>query len=64
MEEVGLEFDLDESWQYLKGLNEVKKVFYNVNFIFKENTTCGSKGFGQVDHSTALSQPTIQQTCT
>lgn len=47
MEDVGVEFDLDESWQYLKGLSEVKKVFYNVNFIFKENTTCGSRALNK-----------------
>lgn len=44
MEEVGVEFDLDGSWQYLKSFNEVEKVFYNVNFIFKENTT-GAPGW-------------------
>lgn len=39
MEKEGVEFDLDGSWQYLKVLNEVEKVFYNINFIFKENIT-------------------------
>lgn len=35
MEEMGVEFDLDGSWQYLKGLSEVEKVFYNVNLYLK-----------------------------
>lgn len=57
MEEEGVEFDLDGPWQYLKGLSEVEEVFYNVNFIFKEGTTCGSKGFGRVDYSPPHPQP-------
>lgn len=35
MEEMGVEFDLDGSWQYLKGLNEVEKVFHNGNLYLK-----------------------------
>lgn len=37
MEKVGVEFNLDGPWQYLKGLNEAEEVFYNVNLIFKED---------------------------
>lgn len=46
VEKVGIEFDLDGPWQYLKGLNEAEEVFYNVNLIFKEDS--GSHKYGRV----------------